>query len=65
MKKLIYILIAVAAVTWATSCKHLDEEPKLNEGYATEYRVPDPEPLTDEDKAVIAAQKAEYEENAK
>ena len=65
MKKLIYILIAAAAVTWTTSCKNVDEEPKLNEGYATNYRVPDPEPLTDEDKAVIAAQKAEYEENAK
>lgn len=65
MKKLVYILFAVTAVIWTTSCKHIDEEPKLNEGYATDYRVPDPEPMTAEDSTFVAAQQAEYEENAK
>lgn len=65
MKNLLSITVVVLAVTWMSSCKHVDEEPKLNEGYATNYRVPDPEPLTDEDLAVVEEQRAEYEKNAK
>ena len=48
-----------------TSCKHVDEEPEINLGYEQNYYVPDPEPMTAEDSAVVAAQKAEYELNAK
>lgn len=55
---------------WALSsvmaaCKHIDEEPQLNQGYDTSIRMPDAEEMTAEDSAVVAAQKAEYELNAK
>jgi hypothetical protein len=43
----------------------VDEEPALNKGYATRYRVPDPEPMTAEDSAFVAAQQLEYDTNAK
>ena len=48
-----------------TSCKHVDEEPALNRGYKKNVRMPDAEPMTAEDSAVVAAQKAESEQNAK
>jgi hypothetical protein len=43
----------------------VEDEPTLNKGYATYYRVPDPESMTAEDSAIVAAQQAEYELNAK
>ena len=55
--------MTLASVT--TACKHVDEEPALNKGYKKEFRVPDPEPMTAADSAIVAAQKAEYEQNAK
>jgi hypothetical protein len=55
----------VATALALSSCKHVDDEPTLNKGYATRYRVPDPEPLTAEDSAFVAAQQLEYETNAK
>ena len=58
-----WLCCGVAAVL--TSCKHVDEEPEINLGYEQNYYVPDPEPMTAEDSAVVAAQKAEYELNAK
>jgi hypothetical protein len=48
-----------------TSCKHTDEEPALNKGYATDYRMPDAESMTAEDSALVATQQAEYDQNAK
>jgi len=65
MKKLIYISIVLSAVCWTTACKHVDEEPDLNQGYDTQFRVPDAETLTADDSAFVEAQKAEYELNAK
>lgn len=60
---LAYLLCCGAAAF--TSCKHVDEEPALNRGYKKNVRMPDAEPMTAEDSAVVAAQKAEYEQNAK
>ena len=65
MKKLVYIAVAAMAVMMTTACKHVDDEPALNQGYDTTFRVPDAEPMTAEDSAVVAAQQAEYELNAK
>lgn len=65
MKTTLWTIAALAAVMTVTSCKHLDEEPEINLGYASNYVVPDPEPLTPEDEAAVAAEKAEYAENAK
>lgn len=58
-----WLCCGVAAVL--TSCKHVDEEPEVNSGYDTEIPLPKAEPMTAEDSAVVAAQKAEYELNAK
>jgi hypothetical protein len=55
----------VATALALSSCKHVEDEPTLNKGYATYYRVPDPESMTAEDSAIVAAQQAEYELNAK
>lgn len=60
-----FIICHISFSVALTSCKHVDEEPKLNEGYATDYRVPDAEPMTAEDSAVVAAQQEEYNLNAK
>jgi hypothetical protein len=43
----------------------VEEEVEINTGNKTHIRVPDPEPMTAEDSAVVAAQQAEYEQNAK
>lgn len=57
-------LCAVAACGLA-SCEHVSETPEVNVGYKTNFRLPDPEFLTDENRAFIEAQEAEYERNAK
>lgn len=64
-KKIIYLSMVAAACMWLSACKQVDEEPALNRSYKKNIRVPDPEPMTAEDSAVVAAQKAEYEVNAK
>lgn len=46
-----------------TSCEKVDEQPKINEGYETTYRMPDAEYLSDEDRQVISDQEDEYENN--
>ena len=65
MKRLVYIAMAAMAVMITSACKNVDDEPQINQGYATSYRVPDAEPMTAEDSAVVAAQQLEYETNAK
>lgn len=65
MKRTIYIFVAMMTLVWAASCKNVSDEPELNRGYDTNYRVPDPEPMTAEDSAIVAAQQLEYDTNAK
>lgn len=48
-----------------SACQHVDEEPEVNSGYDTEIPLPKADPMTAEDSALVAAQKAEYELNAK
>lgn len=58
------ISVALFATVICSSCgEKLDEEPPVNAGYKTNIRVPDPEPLTAEDQALIDAQQKEYDEN--
>lgn len=57
--------MALPILTLLVSCEHVEEEVEINQGYKTHVRVPDPEPLTDEDLAVLEAQRAEYELNTK
>ena len=64
-KKIIYLSMVAAACMWLSACKHVDEEPALNRGYKKNIRMPDAEPMTAEDSAFVAAQQAEYEQNAR
>lgn len=58
------ITVALFAATICSSCgSKLDEEPPVNAGYKSNIRIPDPEDLTEEDQALIAAQQKEYDEN--
>lgn len=65
MKHLLLMILAAVAVTCLSACMNTDEEPEVNSGYDTQIPLPKAEPMTAEDSAVVAAQKAEYEENAK
>jgi hypothetical protein len=65
MKHLLYVVWMTVAVTCMSACKHVDEEPEVNSGYDTEIPLPKAEPMTAEDSAVVAAQQAEYDQNAK
>ncbi len=60
-----FLMAAVAAVAVVTSCGNVDEVPPLQNTAASSYQMPDPEPLTAEDRAVISAQETEYNQNAK
>ena len=64
-KKIIYLTMVAATCMWFSACKHVDEEPALNRGYKKNIRMPDAEPMTAEDSIFVAAQQAEYEQNAK
>lgn len=56
--------VALFVIAACCSCdEKLNEEPPVNAGYKTSIRVPDPEPLTPEDQALIDAQQKEYDEN--
>lgn len=57
--------MAASAITSIYGCKHIDEEPEVNSGYNTDIPLPKADPMTDEDYAAVAAEKAEYEQNAK
>lgn len=64
-KKHLLIMAAFAAVAILSSCENVDEVPPIQKTSASQYKLPDPEPLTAEDRAVISAQEAEYNQNAK
>lgn len=69
MKKLLtgltFVVCHLALSAVLTSCKNVGEEPALNRGYKKNIRMPDAEPMTAEDSAFVAAQQAEYEQNAR
>ena len=52
----------IVALASLQSCEKVDELPTINEGYETQYRMPDPTALTD--GQVISDQEDEYEQNA-
>ena len=59
------LVLLFSPVLITQGCQHVDEEPNLNQGYDANFRMPDSEPMTAEDSAVVAAQQQEYETNAK
>lgn len=59
-----YRLLAAACLAASLcACEHTESEPPVNQGYKTNIRVPDPEPLSDEDQQLIDRQQAEYDQN--
>lgn len=54
---LFFIAVAVA------SCDNYKEEAPLKDEVPQGYRMPDPQPLTDSDRAVINAMQDEYDRN--
>lgn len=64
MKKYLFIAIVAVAGMTLTSCEKYNEVPPQENKVGTEYQLPSPEPLTQEDRAVISAQEKEYNENA-
>ncbi|MBR1800576.1 MAG: hypothetical protein IJ767_03670 [Bacteroidaceae bacterium] len=61
---LIFATMIIAGITLMQSCEKIDEVPQINEGYETNYRMPDPTYLSDEDRQVVSDQEDEYDENA-
>ena len=57
MKKTIFIIFAVLALN---SCRKASELPPINDGFATEFILPDPENLTSEDREYLEELEKEY-----
>ena len=61
MKRIVILsIIAIAALLSGSSCSQPAELPPRNEGYATEYIIPDPEPLTQEERDYLDQAMEEY-----
>ena len=66
MKRCLLIFSVMAfTATLFTSCEKYDEVPPTQKTKGTNYKLPDPTTLSQEDRAVISAQEQEYNENAK
>ena len=55
-------IFAAAISLCLCSCGQPNELPPLNDGYATEFVLPDPVALTQEERDYIDAMEKEYEE---
>lgn len=53
---------ALAAGPLLVSCETVSDTPPVNDGYATGYRMPDPDILTDEDRKFLEEQEKEYQQ---
>lgn len=65
MKKYIYALLALTALSFFFSCRRASELPPLNEGYAKNVILPEPVDLTAEDRAYLEALEQEYQNGIK
>ena len=64
IKKYFTTFATVLGILLFISCEKVEEMPTVNQrGYNKGYRMPDPTPLTNEDRQVIADQESEYETN--
>lgn len=65
MKKFIVMSwLAICAAAMFVSCEQADEDPPVENMVALRYKLPDPEPLTDADRALIDEMQEEYNKNA-
>lgn len=59
-KKIIISAIVLLSGILSVSCSKPSELPPLNEGYATQYVLPDPVDLTQEERDYLESIKQEY-----
>lgn len=67
MRKATFFIAAMALAftgTLLASCDNYKEEAPIRDEIPTDYRLPDPQTLTDSDRAVINAMQDEYDRNA-
>lgn len=62
MKRTLLIIFAILVIC---SCRKASELPPLTDGYATEFIMPDPENLTQEERDYLEALEEEYENSTK
>lgn len=65
MKKNTIKIFSLFTLLSIASCEKADELPPINEGYTTEYILPEATPLTDDDRVLIEEQENEYYLNTK
>lgn len=65
MKKIVPLLLMLTLLPVFAACDKTDEVPPVKDTKAIGYRLPDPQVLTDEDRAVIDAEETEYNNNTR
>ena len=65
MKRLAILTCAVCALLGVTSCNKSDEVPPVADKIPSQYKLPDPQTLTDSDRAVIDSLQKEYDQNVR
>lgn len=65
MKRLAIFICAVCVLLGVTSCNKSDEVPPVADKIPSEYKLPDPQTLTDSDRAVIDSLQKEYDQNVR
>lgn len=65
MKRLAILTCAVCALLGVTSCNKSDEVPPVADKIPSEYKLPDPQTLTESDRAVIDSLQKEYDQNVR
>lgn len=65
MKRLAILTCAVCALLGVISCNKSDEVPPVADKIPSKYKLPDPQTLTDSDRAVIDSLQKEYDQNVR
>ena len=65
MKRLAILTCAVCALLGVTSCNKSDEVPPVADKIPSEYKLPDPQTLTDSNRALIDSLQKEYDQNVR
>lgn len=65
MKRLAILTCAVCALLAVTSCNKSDEVPPVADKIPSKYKLPDPQTLTDSDRALIDSLQKEYDQNVR
>ena len=65
MKHKTIFICTICTLMAVSSCNKTDEVPPVADKIPSEYKLPDPETLTDADRAVIDSIQKEYDQNVK